>query len=91
MPVCLGALECIYLPVCVVVCMCVPDLALALVQGFDGKCVGSYVDDHAQLEPVGGVGSPHWLPVLHGSPVSTATQQALEGSTEEREWWSVCF
>lgn len=58
------------------VCVCVRSrprvtahLAL-LVQRLYGERVGSYVNDHAQLEPVGGVGRPHWPPILHGLPVS---------------------
>lgn len=57
-------------PLCVCVLACVMTHLALLVQWFYGERVGSYVNDHAQLEPVGGVGCPHWLPILHGLPVS---------------------
>ncbi len=56
-----------------------------LVQWFYGECVGSYVNDRAQLEPVGGVGRPHWLPILHGSPPVSTTTQLGEGERQKEE------
>lgn len=66
-------------------CLCaIAHLAL-LVQRLYAECVGSYVNDGAQLEPVSGVGRPHRLPVLHGSPsVSAATATAKGGTESER-------
>lgn len=49
-------------------CVCVVTHLAPLVQWFYGERVGSYVNDHPQLEPVGGVGRPHWLPIVHGLP-----------------------
>lgn len=61
------------------VCLCVMTHLALLVQWFYGERVGSYVNDHAQLEPVGGVGCPHWLPILHGLPPVSTTTQLGEG------------
>lgn len=53
-----------------------------LVQRLYGERVGSYVNDGAQLEPVGGVGRPHWPPILHGSPVVSTTSQLGQKKTD---------
>lgn len=69
--------------VCVYLCVYVTHLAL-LVQRLYGERIGSDVNDHAQLEPIGGVGRPHWPPILHDSLlVGTATQLG-ERVTERR-------
>lgn len=60
------------MPVCV---LCVMTHLALLVQRFDGECVGSYVNDRAQLEPVVGVWRPHWLPILHVLSLVRATKQ----------------
>lgn len=65
------------------VCAHVPMTHLALlVQRLDGERVGSYVNDNAQLEPVVGVGRPHWPPILHGLPLVNATKQLGQGEAE---------
>lgn len=62
--------------VCASVCvLCVMTHLALLVQRFDGKCVGSYVNDHAQLEPVVEVWRPHWPPILHVLSPVRATKQ----------------
>ena len=71
------------------VCLCVMTHLAPLVQRIYGECVGSDVDNHAQLEPIGGVGRPYWLTILHGSPpVSTATQlgEKRKKKVEERQY-----
>lgn len=59
-----------------------------LVQRLYGERVGSYVNDGAQLEPVGGVGRPHWPPILHGSPVvsTTGTEKDRREALWIQEW-----
>lgn len=57
-----------------------------LVQWLYGECVSSYVNDHAQLEPICRVGRPYWLPVLHGlPPVNAATQLGKEKRQKEEK------
>lgn len=63
------------------VCVCATHLAL-LVQWFYSERIGSDVNNRAQLEPIGGVGSPHWPPILHDSLLGGTTTQLVEGRTE---------
>lgn len=56
-----------------------------LVQWFYGECVGSYVDDHAQLKPVCWVGRPYWLAVLHGLPPVNAAAQLRKRKRQKEE------
>lgn len=69
---------------CACVCWWVMTHLSPLVQRFYGEGVGSYVNDHAQLEPIGGVGRPHWLPILHGSPPVSNSTQLGEGEETEK-------
>lgn len=64
--------------------LCATTHLALLVQWFYGERISSYVNDHSQLEPVCGVGRPHWLPILHGlPPVSAGTLLWREGQKEE--------
>lgn len=79
---------CVSVFVCVCLCLCVWLTHLALlVQRFYGECIGSNVNDRAQLEPIGGVGRPNWPPILHDSLLVGTTTRLVEVETETQTQW----